>query len=117
MPTELETCSLRTLAKDNLEIFAKELQGSAEAVAMEFLTILFVFEGDGEVRDLAASGRSFQSYLEGGEDDVAEDDDGSLSLQREFLNFKKTLANAPLGAEKWIRTKNRSWPRVTRSPS
>lgn len=51
---------------ENLKSFAQELKGTAEAAAMEFLTTLLVFEADGEVRDLAASGRAFLSYLEGG---------------------------------------------------
>ena len=98
--TEQEVCSLRILAKDNLETFARELKGSAEACAMEFLTILFVFEGDGEAQDLAASGKSFSAYLEDGEDEeAAVEDDDSLPLHRAFQVFKKTFTEAPVGAE------------------
>ena len=48
---------------ENLKSFAQELKGTAEVAAMEFLTTLLVFEADGEVRDLAASGRAFLSSI------------------------------------------------------
>ena len=97
--TEQEVCSLRILAKDNLETFARELKGSVEACTMEFLTILLVFEGDGEAQDLVASGKSFSAYLEDGEDEAAVEDDDSLPLHSALQVFRKTFTEALVGAE------------------
>ena len=94
---EQETCSLRILTKESLETFANELQGSAEKAALDFLTVLLAFDGDGEAKDLAASGRTFSSYFEGEEE--VEDEEGSLALHVAFQTFKQNLAEAPVGAE------------------
>ena len=79
---EQEQCSLRTLVSDNLATFEKSLAGTAEAAAMEFLTIILVFEGDGEARDLAVSARSFASYFDnaGAEDECEDEYEGESPL-------------------------------------
>ena len=61
-----ETCTLRALVKDNLANFSNALNGDAEKAALEFIAVLMTFEADGEVAELAASGRTFFSYLGGG---------------------------------------------------
>ena len=97
---EQEQCSLRTLISHNLATFEKGLAGAAEAAAMEFLTLILVFEGDGEARDLAVSSRSYASYFENAGADESEDEyDGDSRLLGAYRSFKKTLREAPVGAD------------------
>ena len=98
---EHESCTLRTLCRDNMATFCSGLQGSAEQAAFEFLAVLFCFEGDEGARNFAISSRSFSSYFdESGDDGPASGDEGDgMLLHKAFSKFKKILTQAPLDAE------------------
>ena len=94
-----DACTLRALIKENLATYSNALHGDAEQAALEFIAVLMTFEADGEVAELAASGRTFTSYFE----DPDGDDDPSASGEDPLLHayhvFKKARADAPVGVE------------------
>ena len=82
--------------------FVKELRGSAEPAAFEFIAAVFCFDGDAEARDFAINGMAFPSYFENvsGKDDAPSGDVDSEShrprpLLKAFSTFKKALTAAP----------------------
>ena len=91
-----ESCTLRTLVKDNLANLSNELNGDAEKAALEFIAIVMTFEGDGEAAELAASGRTFAAYLDSADDDLPSCEDALLCA---FHAFKRARAHAPVGVE------------------
>ena len=97
-----ESCTLRSLAKDNLANFGNTLHTEAEKAALEFIAVLMTFEADGEVGELVASGVTFASYFDSCSKDDGDDHhsaSGEDALLHAFHVFKKARADAPVGVE------------------